>query len=241
MEDYVQLNEEYKILMCRHCCISIRPGISIERHFRQEYQLKGPVLREIIDYFQSMELNDPVHATLPEDGSAPVALLKVRHGFSCTQCRYLTVARDNITRHGREARDKHGQSARGGCSGAVERRGNRQYTDVQLQSWQQGGRARYWIINDGNANAEGSTFTQEAAANPGRGESAMQRMIAKYVETFSKDDAGRLRKGDIEEGLDRDSPWVKRLRWLAEEETPSQREERRRPEKTLAGCFCEDG
>jgi hypothetical protein len=36
-------------------------------------------------------------------------------------------------------------------------------------------------------------------------------MVAECEKEFEKDDAERLQKGDAEEGIDRDSTWVKRL------------------------------
>ncbi|KAF7532207.1 hypothetical protein G7Z17_g13664 [Cylindrodendrum hubeiense] len=128
MEDHVQLNEEYGMLICQHCCHAIRPGQSIARHFRREHQLKGPDLREIIDYFEGMGLSDPVYATLPEDGSAPIVPLKIHHGFSCVECRYLTIAGDNITKHWRAAGHEHHRREID-SSGAMERVGAKQYAE----------------------------------------------------------------------------------------------------------------
>jgi hypothetical protein len=44
MEDIIQLNQDYQILICRLCQAAIRPGSSIELHFRRQHQLKGQVL-----------------------------------------------------------------------------------------------------------------------------------------------------------------------------------------------------
>jgi hypothetical protein len=75
----------------------VTPGI--ELHFRHEHQLKGKVLKDIKDYYGSIELADPKFAELPEDGSVAVELLDIFSGYSCAACKYYTVARDNTVRH----------------------------------------------------------------------------------------------------------------------------------------------
>lgn len=44
--------------------------------------------------------------------------------------------------------------------------------------------------------------------------SALDDIIADCTAELAAEDALQLRKGDIEEGLDRDSAWVKRLGWV---------------------------
>jgi hypothetical protein len=63
MEDSIYLNEEYQMLFCRFCKSAIRPGASIELHFRQVHQLKGKVLKDIKDFCGVMELvtRNPLH------------------------------------------------------------------------------------------------------------------------------------------------------------------------------------
>lgn len=119
MDDVAQLNEEHRMLVCRDCRAAVRPGAGIESHFQHEHQLTGQTLKDIKDYFGVMDLADPKLVQLPDDGSAAIKLLDVLYGYSCTECRYLTTARDNITRHRREA----------GHGGA----GNR-WTEVRLQT-----------------------------------------------------------------------------------------------------------
>ena len=67
MEDIVQLNQDYQILICRLCQAAVRPGSSIESHFRRQHQLKGQVLKDIIDYYGALELADPKRIAAPED------------------------------------------------------------------------------------------------------------------------------------------------------------------------------
>jgi RNase P subunit RPR2 len=65
MEDCIHLNEKYQMLFCRLCKSAIRPGASIELHFRQVHQLKGKVLKDIKDCYGVMELADPKPSALP--------------------------------------------------------------------------------------------------------------------------------------------------------------------------------
>ncbi|KAI3574066.1 hypothetical protein IWW34DRAFT_753271, partial [Fusarium oxysporum f. sp. albedinis] len=76
-----------------------------------------------------------------------------------------------------------------------------------------GGRnhARYWIVRD-DSDSNGPSDTANAA--DARSQSAMDKIIAASQARLKEEDAVRLRKGDMEEDIDRDSPWVKRLGWV---------------------------
>ncbi|EXL40287.1 hypothetical protein FOCG_17175 [Fusarium oxysporum f. sp. radicis-lycopersici 26381] len=197
MEDIIQLNPDYQILICRLCQAAVRPGAGIESHFRFVHQLKGQVLKDIKDYFSTLELADPKLIAVPEDNSPAVEQLAVSDGYSCNACRYLTVARDNIVRHWREA-----------GHGAAEER----WTQVRLQTWI-GARnhTRYWIVRD-DSDIDGPADTANAA--DARRQSAMDELITISQARLKEEDAARLRKGDLKEDIDRDSPWVKRLGWV---------------------------
>ncbi|WKT54448.1 Protein of unknown function DUF3505 [Fusarium oxysporum f. sp. vasinfectum] len=189
MEDIIQLNQDYQILICRLCQAAVRPGSSIETHFRQKHLLKGQVLKDIKDYYGTLELADPKLAATPEDNSEAIEQLVISHGYSCNACRYLTIARDNIVRHWREA-----------GHGAAEER----WTEVRLQTWMGGHYARYWIVRDDSDSNGPSDTADEANA---RSQSAMDEVIAASEARLKEKDAARLRKGDLKEDIDRDSSW----------------------------------
>ncbi|KAH7187401.1 hypothetical protein DER44DRAFT_644980, partial [Fusarium oxysporum] len=165
-------------------------------HFRYVHQLKGQVLKDIKDYYGTLELADPKLAATPEDNSEAIEQLVISHGYSCNACRYLTIARDNIVRHWREAR---------------HRAGKERWTEVRLQTWMGGHYARYWIVRD-DSDSNGSSDIGNAAVT--RSQSAMDELIAASQARLEQEDAVRLRKGDLKEDIDRDSPWVKRLGWV---------------------------
>ncbi|EXK25161.1 hypothetical protein FOMG_18164 [Fusarium oxysporum f. sp. melonis 26406] len=77
-----------------------------------------------------------------------------------------------------------------------------------LQTWMGGRYARYWIVRD-----DSNTGITSDSADVMRC-SAMEEIIAASQARLKEEDAMRLRKGDLEEDIDRDSPWVKRLRWV---------------------------
>ncbi|EGU82051.1 hypothetical protein FOPG_18474 [Fusarium oxysporum f. sp. conglutinans race 2 54008] len=197
MEDIVQLNQDYQILICRLCQAGVQPGAGIESHFRFVHQLKGQVLKDIKNYFSTLELADPKLIAVPEDNSPVIEQLAISDGYSCCACRYLTIARDNGVRHWREA-----------GHGIVEER----WTKVRLQTWM-GGRnhARYWIVRD-DSDSNGPSDTVNEANT--RSQSAMDKIITASQARLKEEDAERLRKGDLKEDIDRDSPWVKRLGWV---------------------------
>lgn len=183
------------MLICRKCNTALRPN-TFEMHFRRAHQLTGDTLREINDHYTGMDLADPEHDTLPADGSAAIELLPVLRGHSCTACRHLTVARDNAVRHWREA--QHGKA-------------EVRWTDVLLQTWMRGKYARYWTVRGrGNDDDEDAGIV----ASDNAGISAMERMIASSQAQLKAEDAIRLRMGDLEEDIDRDSSWIKRLGWV---------------------------
>ncbi|KAF4331910.1 hypothetical protein FBEOM_14308 [Fusarium beomiforme] len=196
MDDIVQLNQDYQILVYRLCQAAIRPGSSIELHFRRQHQLKGQVLKDIKDYYGTLKLADPKLAVIPEDNSEAIEQLAISYGYSCNACRYLTIARDNIVRHWREA-----------GHGVAEER----WTEVRLQTWMGGHYARYWIVRD-DSDSNGPSDTADAA--DATSWSAMDELIAASQARLEEEDAVRLRKGDLKEEIDRDSLWVKRLGWV---------------------------
>lgn len=116
--DLFTIIPEHQMLLCRMCGNAVRPS-GIESHFRS-HKISGQELRDVIDYTGAMELNDPLTVELLANGSTPVEGERVLFGFSCTQCRFFTIARDNITRHWRTASHATEQGSR--------------WTNVKLQS-----------------------------------------------------------------------------------------------------------
>ncbi|TVY68532.1 UPF0187 protein [Fusarium oxysporum f. sp. cubense] len=85
--------------------------------------------------------------------------------------------------------------AREAQHGTVETR----WEEVMLQTWMGGRYARYWIVRD---NSDTSITPDGAGVTRC---SAMEEIIATSQARLKEEDAMRLRKGDLEEDIDRDS------------------------------------
>ncbi|CAI6088681.1 unnamed protein product [Clonostachys chloroleuca] len=194
MNEYIQLDKEHQMFICCKCNTALRPN-TFEKHFRRAHQLTGNTLRDINNYYTGMDLADPEKDALPAHSGIAIKLLPVLSGYSYNACRYLTVARDNIVRHWREA--QHG-------------RAEFRWTEVRLQTWMGGKYARYWTVREDDSNSNNNDGGSIVASDNG-GISAMESMIANSEAQLKAEDAMRLRLGDLEEDIDRDSSWVKRL------------------------------
>lgn len=207
MEDFIQVNLEFNVLVCKPCKSAIQTGATIESHYRRAHQLKGEVLRQIIDTYEGQPLRDVQHINLPRDGHRPIAELPVMHGFSCSQCRYLTISRENIHKHWRSACHE--------CSGQ-----NQRYRKVYLQSWKPGRYARYWEVklveHSGSKPPQQSEQNQAAyrGSNDEPATQLLEQCISDSAAEIEAQDTERLRKGDREENIDRDSSWVKEMQWV---------------------------
>jgi hypothetical protein len=104
MEDIVQLNQDYHILICRLYQAAVQPSSSIKLHFQQQHQLKGQVLKDIKNYYNTLELANPKLTATPEDNNQAIQYLTISKGYSCNACRYLTTVKDNAVHHWQEAR-----------------------------------------------------------------------------------------------------------------------------------------
>lgn len=48
IQDYIRLNEQYKVLICLPCRAGVRPGKGVEGHFRTAHRLTGDLLKQIV-------------------------------------------------------------------------------------------------------------------------------------------------------------------------------------------------
>jgi hypothetical protein len=205
MEDFIHVNLEFNVLICKLCKSAIQTGATVESHFRRAHQVKGEVLRQIIDTCEAQPLQDVQDIDLPRDGRRPIPELPVRRGFCCRKCRYLTLSQKNIQIHWRNARHEYSKESQ-------------RYEDIYLQSWKAGRYARYWVVSlTGNTGLEVSQVARQD--NTGRGEAGnkpttqLDLRIEDWVRVLDTRDTERLRRGDREENINRDSTWVKEMKW----------------------------
>ena len=188
MDELVFIEETYRLLVCRPCRIAVRPGNGIEGHFRKQHQCKGDLLQEIMLTYQDIRLNDPDTVALPTDGTRAIPELPIHRGHRCPQCSFRTRTHDNYIRHRRLANHPAGNVT--------------QSMKVLLQSWGKGRYTRYWIVGEGERHDTGLVALSQ-----------LDTVLDQAQNELAAEDAIRLRKGDTDEGIDRDSPWVKRVGW----------------------------
>jgi hypothetical protein len=95
------------------------------------------------------------------------------------------------------------------------------FKPVRLQTWKPGRYAKYWIVREvgglhhacqGDGNADAADGTQAHAGEPAC--SQLERLLDESQMQLEAAQAERLRRGDREEGINRDSAWVKDMRWV---------------------------
>jgi hypothetical protein len=52
----------------------------------RQHQLKGQVLKDIIDYYGALEVADPKGIAVPEDNGPAIEELAISDGYSCRMC-----------------------------------------------------------------------------------------------------------------------------------------------------------
>ena len=130
----IKVYEPSNVLLCLWCKTAVPPGKSVETHFRKIHKETGARLANILRFASSRpSLCDPATAELPCDGAIQVEGLHVYHGYSCTECRYLTTNRKNIATHWTRL-------------GHRSINGQTEFTKVLIQTFSSRRYARYWIV-----------------------------------------------------------------------------------------------
>lgn len=193
-EDYVEVHPIYNILICKKCGYAVRPGNSIHNHFRNIDRVKGHVLKDIRDVFCHLPLSRPEDVQ-PDDYTEPIEWLELHSGYSCRKCRFLTTGAKGLKVHWRQHHAaSHGQQP--------------QYSEVSLQTWLGGSYAKYWVVR-----TPGMELPKELEGE--KLESSFE--VAMKAVGSHQSELAKLRneRGIREEGLDRDSAWVKEMGWVS--------------------------
>ncbi|KAF4435120.1 restless-like transposase [Fusarium austroafricanum] len=90
---------EYPILVCLICKAAVRPDKGIGSHFRHTHCLKGEMLKAVYALHSGRTLRNPLHMPPRDKESRAISDLKVKHGYSCKACTYLTISKDNLVKH----------------------------------------------------------------------------------------------------------------------------------------------
>lgn len=127
---------DYPILVCLICKTAVRPGKGIGSHFRNIHCLKGEMLKALNALHSEWALQDPLYMSPRDKESRVIPDLKVKHGFSCKVCIYLTISKDNFVKH---CSKNHAE---------LRTSTEKPYEEVSLQTWLGGKYVQYWIVLD---------------------------------------------------------------------------------------------
>jgi Orsellinic acid/F9775 biosynthesis cluster protein D len=131
----VGLNVEFGVLVCMQCKYVVAPT-AISRHLKDKHKAPIELRKQLDEYVQEFPFQyDHTSVPLPSNRSAPQPIIPVLDGHLCKGCPYKTQSRDAMKKHGNIAHDKQR---------VVD---NELYEVVQLQSWFDDRRARYWIVD----------------------------------------------------------------------------------------------
>ncbi len=134
---YVEFYRPLCLLICTRCHTTLKPGKSIEKHFRKNHKLKGKELKDLLQHCFSFSPADPDDIPLPDDFSSRIPYLQVYKGFICGTCYFKTVDNSNIYRHFTSFPD---------CKKETDA-----FYPVELQSFFQNNRQkRYWAVYSSN-------------------------------------------------------------------------------------------
>lgn len=109
----VAANAQFAVLLCvKPQCRRAQTVKGIEEHLRSFHHEKPAIRREVGHFGQSLArrdarfLRDYKVVQLPVDGLVPQPIVPVVNGFSCHNCRFLTVSRCLVRKHANKEHSK---------------------------------------------------------------------------------------------------------------------------------------
>ena len=135
LSDLIALNAEFNVLICIPCKHALKPT-AIPRHFGDKHKTPIKLRKQMNEYVQKFPFQyDHTDVPLPSHGSAPQPVIPVLGGHLCQNCTYMTQSREAVKQYENKVYSK-------------QRVPDEQlYKIVQLQSWFDDRRARYWIVD----------------------------------------------------------------------------------------------
>jgi hypothetical protein len=205
------LNVEFNVLICRQCKFAVKPT-AIPRHFSDRHKTPIELRKQFEEYIKEFPFTyDHTTVILPIDGLAPQPVVPVLEGYRCQSCPYKTQSRDAMKKHGNKAHDK-------------KRAADEElYQVVQLQSWFDDRRARYWIVDQSKQDEQerrsvrvatrdvGEASDDQSSGDTDKNESEQESVDEQIVEDIEK------WKGEARERrlrLLKDVPVVEMDSWL---------------------------
>jgi hypothetical protein len=140
----IAINVEFRVVLClsplyRHA----QTTKGIVYHMRNFHHEKPAIRKQLSEFVQDIisqdtqfSSYDSTNIQLPADGSIPQPVVPVVDGFSCRECRFLTISRDMIRKHANREHLKQ------------RKRDKELFNSVRLQSWFGQKRERYWEVDE---------------------------------------------------------------------------------------------
>ena len=140
LEPWIVFNNAFEVLLCirPECQRAVSPSAlsqHLQRKHKANIQLREAVNSYVQQFLQRYTDYDFRTVALPLGGGLPLPILPVHNGFQCLNCSFTTQNQSNIRKH---ASKEHNQ--KGAPNTDV-------YREVQLQSWFEERRARYWVVD----------------------------------------------------------------------------------------------
>jgi hypothetical protein len=109
----------------------------IVEHLRKIHKEKPSVRKQVQEFVAGIpwEYNYST-VKLPADGLAPQPIVPVAGGFRCQECPFKTQDHSNVRKHANKVHNKKRAAA------------DELFEPVQLQSWFQDGKERYWTVDE---------------------------------------------------------------------------------------------
>lgn len=138
----VGLNTEFNVLICIHCKFAIRPT-AICRHLGDKHKTSIEIRKLLDKYVEDFPFRyDYTSVQLPSNGLAPQPIIPILEGYLCKECPFKTQSRDAIKKHGNKVHSKRRVAD------------EELFELVQLQSWFDDRRARYWVVEQSKADEQ---------------------------------------------------------------------------------------
>lgn len=201
LAEHLQHLSDYGLLYC-HTHKHPVPLNGLDRHLLGQHGLGITVRRPLIEYCRTLHATaaaEPALVALPPDGSlANLVLPLYRNGFSCTLYRFLTISRECIRRHLNQTHSIY----RSACA--------QHYSQVQLQSWYPGPRARYWTVRATDVELR---VDEDAEAQPAGEAAALQRLEQEELARLALQDTDNAATWDAEVEFSDTTPWLLHTKW----------------------------
>src|SRR5277367_2149902 len=138
LRQLVALNVKYSVLLCvsPKCCKAVSPAGVVE-HLRKIHKEKPSVRKQVQEFVAGIPWEyNYLTVKLPADGLAPQPIVQVAGGFRCRECPFKTRDYGNARKHANKVHNKKRAAD------------DELFEPVQLQSWFQDGKERYWTVDE---------------------------------------------------------------------------------------------